>query len=111
MKTTSLLSAVLVGAVFAQDQVTLKEKAAGWFDKAKSYIPSVSPSVPNPVEAASAATAAIAPKKVEKINLRNFRRLLRPKLEGEEEWLVYLTGENKTCFGRCQIADAAWNVS
>lgn len=107
MKTTTLLSTLLFSAAFAQDQVPLKEKAAGWFDKAKSYIPSGTPSIPNPVQAAA---GAFASKKVQKINIRNYQRILRPKVEGEEEWLVYLTGGNKTCFGRCERADAAWNV-
>lgn len=108
MKTTTFLTTLLFSAVLAQDQVPLKEKAAGWLDKAKSYIPSGTPSIPNPVEAAA---AAFADKKVQKINVRNYKRILTPKLEGEEEWLIYATGGNKTCFGKCARADAAWNVS
>lgn len=108
MKTTTLLSTLLFTAALAQDQVPLKDKAAGWFDKAKSYIPSGTPSIPNPVQAAGGALAA---KKVQKINIRNYHRLLRPKVEGEEEWLIYLTGGNKTCFGKCERADGVWNVS
>lgn len=108
MKITTLLSTLLFSAAIAQDQVPLKEKAAGWFDKAKSYIPSGTPSIPNPVQAAGGAYAAT---KVQKINIRNYQRILRPKVSGEEEWLIYLTGGNKTCFGRCERADGAWNVS
>lgn len=108
MRAATLLTTLLFSAVLAQDQVPLKEKAAGWFDKAKSYIPSGTPSIPNPVQAAA---GAVANKKVQKINIRNYKRLLRPKIEGEEEWLIYLTGHNKTCFGTCGRADAAWNVS
>lgn len=106
MKATTFLTTLLFGAVLAQDQVPLKEKAAGWLDKAKSFIPSGTPSIPNPVEAAA---AAFADKKVQKLNIRNYQRILQPKLEGEEEWLIYATGGNKTCFGRCARADAAWN--
>jgi len=106
---TSLLTSLLFGAALAQEaQIPLKDKAAGWFDKAKSYIPSVTPSVPNPIDAGA---AAVADRKVVRINIRNYQRLLKPKIEAEEEWLVYLTGGNKTCFGRCGKADAAWNVS
>lgn len=108
MKTTTLLSTLLFTAALAQDQVPLKEKAAAWFDIAKSYIPTGAPSIPNPVQAAS---GIFANKKVQKINIRNYQRFLRPKVEGEEEWVIYLTGHNKTCFGKCERADAAWNVS
>lgn len=108
MKASAILSSFLLGAAVAQDQVPLKEKAAGWFDKAKSYIPTVSPSIPNPVNAAAAAAAAA---KVHKITIRNYKRLLAPSPEGDVEWLVYLTGGNKTCFGRCGQVDLTWNES
>lgn len=48
--------------------------------------------------------------RVEKLNLRNFQRKLTPKVEYEEEWLIYNTGGNKTCFGNCAKADEAWSV-
>lgn len=108
MKTSALVS-LLVSVALAQDaQIPFVEKAAGWFDKAKSYIPSGTPSIPNPIDAGA---AAVEDKMVTRINLKNYQRLLKPKLEGEEEWLVYLTGANKTCFGRCGKTDAAWDVS
>ncbi|KIX99576.1 uncharacterized protein Z520_05152 [Fonsecaea multimorphosa CBS 102226] len=110
MHFTSLL---LLPLLVAADQVPLKEKAAGWFDKAKSYIPSAAPSVsvpvpPNPVEAGAATVAGY---KVEKINIRNWQRKLAPKPDTEEEWMIYLTGGNKTCFGKCGPVDAVWNES
>jgi len=106
---TSILASLLVGVALAQDaQTPLMEKAAGWFDKAKSYIPSGTPSIPNPIDAGA---AAVEDKQVTRINIRNYQRLLKPKLEGEEEWLIYLTGGNKTCFGRCGKTNAAWDVS
>lgn len=108
MKVTALIAPVLCSIVLAQDaQIPLKEKAQGWFDKAKSYIPSGTPSIPNPVHAGAAAVAA---QKVQNVNIRNYERLLAPKPDGEEEWLIYATGGNKTCFGRCGKVDLAWNV-
>lgn len=108
LTTTLLVSSILFNsAVLAADQIPLKEKAGGWLDKAKSYVSDSIP-VPNPVDAGA---AAVAGQKVEKINERNYQRKLQPKLEGEEEWLVYLTGGNKSCLGRCGKADLAWNVS
>lgn len=107
MKTTAFVS-LLCSVALAEDQVPLKEKAAGWFDKAKAFIPSVTPSILNPVNAAASAFAA---SNVEQITKHNYKQLLVPKASGEEEWLVYLTGGNKTCFGRCAHADKAFNVS
>lgn len=98
---TLLLLPVLVAA----DQAALFEKASGWFDKAKSYIPTA---VPNPVEAGA---AKFADQRVERINIRNWERKLGPKLDTEEEWMVYMTGGNKSCFGRCGPVDVVWNVS
>lgn len=74
-----------------------------WLDKAKSFLPNS-----GPVEAGA---AYIAERRVERINIRNWQRKLSPKLDTEEEWLVYVTGGNKSCFGRCGHADATWNVS
>lgn len=97
-----LLLPALTSLVAAQDQVPFQDKATEWINKAKSFIPGS-----NPVEAAS---AYIADKNVERINIRNWERKLSPKLNTEEEWLVYVTGGNKSCFGRCGHVDKKWNV-
>ncbi|KAK4921034.1 hypothetical protein LTR66_016696, partial [Elasticomyces elasticus] len=89
-------------AAAEEPQVPLSGKAAAWLDKAKSYIPTGSP--------VNAAVSVVADKRVQKINQRNYDRVLRsPRLEGEEEWLIYLTGGNKSCFGRCEPVDQVWN--
>ncbi|EHY55249.1 hypothetical protein HRR83_009050 [Exophiala dermatitidis] len=97
---------LLLPLLVAADQVPLKEKAAGWFDKAKSYIPSGTP--PDPIDAGA---AVVADRVVEKINIRNWQRKLAPKPDTEEEWMIYMTGGNKTCFGRCGNVDQKWNES
>jgi PTH2 family peptidyl-tRNA hydrolase len=74
------------------------------FDKVKDFIPS---SFPDPVDAGA---AKVAGQIVERITIRNFNRKLSPKLDGEEEWMVYFTGGNKSCFGRCEPVDQVWNV-
>ncbi|KAK5088214.1 hypothetical protein LTR05_002431 [Lithohypha guttulata] len=108
MQVAALLATLLCSTALGQNaQVPLKDIAQGWFDKAKSYIPSTD-SIPDPIEAGA---AAIAGQQVQKVNIRNFERLLAPKSEGPEEWLIYTTGGNKTCFGRCGNADLAWNES
>lgn len=97
---------LLLPLLVSADQVPLRDIAAGWFEKAKSYIPS--PHVPDPIDAGA---AKVADKVVERINVRNWERKLAPKPDTEEEWLVYFTGGNKTCWGRCGHVDSKWNVS
>jgi len=97
----------LLPLLVAADQVPLKDKAAGWFDKAKAYIPSAVP-VPHPIDAGA---AKVADQTVERLTIRNWERKLSPKLDTEEEWMVYVTGGNKSCFGRCGPVDLTWNES
>ncbi|KAH0840564.1 hypothetical protein AYO21_03893 [Fonsecaea monophora] len=104
-------SLLLLPLLVAADQNPLFEKAAGWFDKAKSFIPGAAPadSVPDPLSnPLEAGAAAVADHKVEKINVRNWQRKLAPKPDTEEEWMIYVTGGNKTCFGRCAKVDTVW---
>ena len=95
---------LLLPLLVAADQVPLKDRAAAWLDKAKSYIPN---GVPDPIDAGA---AKVAGKVVERINVRNWQRKLSPKPDTEEEWMLYLTGGNKTCFGRCGPVNEKWNV-
>ncbi|KKY22172.1 putative pth2 family peptidyl-trna hydrolase [Phaeomoniella chlamydospora] len=55
MRFTTLLLAIPALAVAAQDQVPLKDKAAGWFNKAKAYVPAAAP---NPIDAGASQVAA-----------------------------------------------------
>jgi len=100
--TTLLLLPLLVAA----DQAPLKDKAAAWFDKAKAYLPSGVP--PSPIDAGA---AKVAEQVVERISLRNWQRKLSPKPDTEQEWVVFMTGGNKSCFGRCASVDAKWKES
>ncbi|KIW18223.1 hypothetical protein PV08_02511 [Exophiala spinifera] len=102
---TLLLLPLLVAA---DQQVAFKDQAAAWFDKAKAYLPNAAAVVPNPIDAGA---AQVADSRVEKINLRNWKSKLGPKLDTEEEWMVYMTGGNKSCFGRCGKVDLTWNES
>ena len=109
MRFTTLLLAIPALAVAAQDQVPLKDKAAGWFNKAKAYVPAAAP---NPIDAGASQVAA---KRVHKFTHANCDHKLRPTsqdpADGPENWLIYVTGGNKTCYGRCEQADGAWNAS
>ena len=86
------------------DQTPLAEKAAGWIAKAKDMLPNAPP---NPVDAGA---AKVAEKTVTKFTWNNWERKLAPSSDGPQEWLIYVTGGNKTCYGNCTRSDAAWNV-
>jgi hypothetical protein len=93
----------------ADDQRPLKDKAAAWFDKAKSYIPSAAP--PSPIDAGASTVAGLT---VERITKANWRRKMLPVTGdpsgGPQEWIVYFSG-NTSCDGRCEQADKAFNVT
>ncbi|OJD17399.1 hypothetical protein AJ78_02529 [Emergomyces pasteurianus Ep9510] len=109
----------------AQEQIPLREQMQGWFNKAKSLLPIATPVVtPAADAAANAATAAgaragskgaaanIVNKEVTLLRLDNWESLLAPKSDGPaQEWLIFITGGNKTCFGQCKKADKAWEGS
>jgi hypothetical protein len=99
---------LLPAVAIADDQVPLKEKAAAWFEKAKSYIPSAAP--PSPIDAGASKVAGLV---VEKITKNNWRTKLLPVADDgskvPQEWMVMFSG-NTSCYGRCDQADQAFNV-
>ena len=97
----------------AQSQIPLGDYGAtlnSWFEKAKSYIP---PSVYSP----TAATAAkVASKNVVPLTKENWATTLVPSASasagaGPENWMVLISGGNKTCYGKCEGVERAWNES
>jgi hypothetical protein len=100
-----LLSAV--GLSQAEDQVPLIAKAQAWFDKAKTYVQNTAPA---PVDAGA---AAVASRTVTDITLDNWRSELAPieNVGSPQNWLIYVTGGNKTCQGQCGELDAKFNKS
>ncbi|RFU28000.1 hypothetical protein B7463_g8340, partial [Scytalidium lignicola] len=85
-----------------------KAQAQFWFNKIAAYLPN--PSVPEPSEA-----AAVKPteRPVHVLTLDNWQETIRssvkPAGSTPEEWWVFVTGGNKTCFGHCQKVEAAFN--
>lgn len=106
-------------AVDQQPLGGLADQVKGWFKQAQSFIDK---NVPNVVPSPSAQKAAQNPVKtatdkakdalVTHLTLDNWKDVLRAgahsKAGQPEEWLVYLTGANKTCYGLCGRADTAW---
>ncbi|PWY87250.1 PTH2-domain-containing protein [Aspergillus sclerotioniger CBS 115572] len=103
--------ALLPALAVAQEQVPLADRVQGWFNKAKSYLPTATPVVPAAVvEKVVEKAVKIQEKTVTPFNVTNWQSFLEPSSEAQD-WLVYVTGGNKTCFGRCDQADKSFNES
>lgn len=103
----------LPALALAQDQVPLADKLRGWFKQAQEYIPSSIPSViPDPVDAGA---SFVAEQYVQELNLTNWKSIVAPspaaQTAGPEEWLIFLTGGNATCYGLCGNVTKEWTVS
>jgi hypothetical protein len=100
---------LLPALTIADTQKPLKEKAAEWFDKAKSYISSATP--PSPIDAGASKVAGLV---VEEITTKNWRTKMLPVTgdpnRGPEEWMIMFSG-NTSCYGRCEQPDQAFNAS
>ena len=110
--TRSTLFLLLPALAAAQEQVPLLDQVKGWFGKAQSYVQSaVPPAITNPVDSAA---SKVAETSVLPVTLDNWRDVLRPSTNAKgnepEEWVIYVTGANKTCYGLCNQANKAWNV-
>ena len=93
----------------AQFQIPLGETFNAYVDKAKSYIPGV---VSSPIQAGAARIAAA---NVVPITKENWQSVLTPSTKsprkGPEEWMILVSGGNKTCYGMCDGIETAWNES
>lgn len=94
----------------AQAQKPLGEQAQAWFEKAKSYIPQGVPgAVKDPVGAGAAKVAA---KNVTPLNMSNYEEFLTPDASSSkspQEWMIFVSGGNKTCAGHCVKLEKEWN--
>jgi hypothetical protein len=111
MRFSSTLVVVLPALALAQEQVPLADKIKGWINRAQSYVSSAVPSVPSPMDAGAAKVA----EHVEHVlTLDNWKSVLvanpSTTAAGPEDWMIYITGGNKTCYGVCGNATKAWNV-
>lgn len=104
MRFTSLVT-LLPALAVAQEQVPLADRVQGWFNQVKSYVPTAAPVAP--VEKLA---EKISEKSVTPVSMNNWQTILTPGPK-EEDWLIFTTGGNKTCFGRCAHAEKAFKVS
>jgi hypothetical protein len=106
MRFTSIV-ALLPALALAQEQIPLADRVQGWFNKAKSFVPSAPQAANAPIEKMA---EKVSESHVTTIDMSNWQDLLTPGVK-EEDWFVYVTGGNKSCFGRCGQADKAFQVS
>ncbi|EED24467.1 conserved hypothetical protein [Talaromyces stipitatus ATCC 10500] len=110
MRFSALITLLPVLVAAQESQYAFTDQVKGWFDQVKSFIPQA-PIVANPVqEAVHRTTSKVAEKAVTPVTLNNYKDVLEPSTQ-PQEWLVFFTGGNKTCFGRCLRAEHAWNDS
>jgi len=91
----SLFLALPALCLAAEPQQPLGDRLKSWWNKASSYVDS-----------------SVA---VVDLNSSNWKYILtpgEPKITGEpHEWIIYVTGGNKTCHSGCVIATKAWNTA
>ncbi|KZF19935.1 hypothetical protein L228DRAFT_285330 [Xylona heveae TC161] len=96
-------------AIAAAEQIPLGDTVKSWFNKIQPQVPEP---VASPVQAASAKAADLA---VTPLTLDNWQSALTPSVSAEssdpEEWLILITGGNKTCHGFCDVIEKSWNKS
>lgn len=107
----------LPALALAQDQVPLADKLRGWFKQAQEYLPtsiaaSIPSVIPDPVDAGA---SFVAEQVIHELNLTNWQSIVAPsssaQTAGPEEWMIFLTGGNATCYGLCGNVTKEWTVS
>lgn len=92
----------LTGSALAQEG--MMDKVTNWGGNLQRQLVNA---FTNPIDSAAAAIAGAV---VQPLNMQNWKSHLMPKDGQPEEWMVYMTGRNKTCYGRCDHSDRTWNV-
>lgn len=118
MRTSPVLLAL--PALSLAQQFPLFDQIKSYADQATAVILSAASvympgSVPtSAAEAVNAAAAKVSSPFVQDLTLANWKDVVSTSATstsaGPEEWLVYITGGNKTCYGTCGNTTAAWNV-
>lgn len=111
--TTALLALPVLASAAAESPLQqYKAKFQNFLSNLGAAIPSPGRVVDEATDAASTAAAGkakkvVEPKKIETLTLENWKDTLFGPVQadatGPEEWLVLLTGRNKTCYGALRI--------
>ncbi|KAF2202085.1 hypothetical protein GQ43DRAFT_392898 [Delitschia confertaspora ATCC 74209] len=109
MRFSSSLLLALSVTVFAEEQIPLANKVKGWWNKVASTVPST-PSAP-----VAATAAKVASSVQHELTPENWKTVLTrdptASAPTTQEWMVFITGANATCYGFCENASQAWNES
>ncbi|KAL2160838.1 hypothetical protein VTH06DRAFT_1035 [Thermothelomyces fergusii] len=118
---TALLALPVLASAAAESPFQqYKAKFQNFLSNLGAAIPSAGRTVDEAAGAASSAAAGktkkvVEPKKIETLTLENWKDTLYGPVQADatqpEEWLVLLTGRNKTCYGQCDKIEAAFNES
>lgn len=106
MRFSTTLLIALPAIATAQQQKPLGENLQAWFEKAKSYIPTAA------TEPVAAGAAKVASKNITPLTKDNWQAVLAPSTSPKnspEEWMILVSGGNKTCYGRCARVEKAFN--
>jgi hypothetical protein len=117
MRFSSTILLALPAVAVAEQQIPILDKVKGFFNKATAAVSSSIPAVPSsPINAATEKAASKAAAAIQHpITLENWREVLTVDPTASppttQDWLIFITGGNSTCFGMCGNATKAWNVS
>ncbi|KAF1943099.1 hypothetical protein EJ02DRAFT_401084 [Clathrospora elynae] len=117
MRFSSGLILALPALAVAEEQIPLLDKVKGFFNMATAAVSSSIPAMPSaPINAASTKAAASAAAAIQhRITLENWKEVLTVDPTASpptaQDWLIFATGGNSTCFGLCGNATTAWNTS
>lgn len=104
----SILALPLLAAAQQDPLEQIKEQAQYWFDQISSYIPNPAKAHSPPPVAAKAGGKA-----VNILTLNDWEHTIRSSVSATsttpEEWWIFLTGGNKTCFNQCGVPEKAFN--
>ncbi len=113
MRFSSTLLLALPALSLAEQQVPLLDKLKGYLNKATAAVSAAVPSVS--INAAAEKAASKAAEAIQyPITLENWKETLTvdptASVPTTQDWLIFVTGGNNTCFGVCGNATKAWNV-
>lgn len=117
MRFASTTLLVLPALGVAAQQVPLLDKIKSYLSQATAAVSSAIPSTPSsPVEAAENKVAASVASFVQhRLTLENWKEVLTVDPTASppttQDWLIFITGGNSTCFGLCGNVTQAWNAS
>ncbi|KAF2470648.1 uncharacterized protein BDR25DRAFT_225292 [Lindgomyces ingoldianus] len=112
MRFSSALLLALPALALAEDQVPILDKVKGYLNMAKDAISSAVPAAPSPLDAG---VAKVASKVQHSLTTENWKQVLTvdptASAPTTQDWMVFITGGNVTCYGFCGNASKAWNES